>query len=393
MKFKKIFCAFLIFIVFFIQTPVYAQNEFKLPYPCRAYILADEVSGRSLLEKNADEKLPIASITKIMTMLILAEKIDNKEISLEDLVNTSENAWKMEPSKIFLEINEKLSVRDMLKGIAISSANDASVAIAEHISGTENEFVKIMNEKAKKLNMKNTHFSDCCGLDDKNNYSSARDITIMARELITKHKWIKKYTSTYEDKIKNGTYVLHNTNKLVRFYKECTGIKTGKTDKAGFCLCSSASKKNMNLIAICLGIPESSSYNGLRAREENCKQLLEYGFNSFTVLKKRIKPEEIRPVKILNGIKSEVKAEVENNPAILVKKGSSQNVKIDLNFYDNEVKAPIKKGQVLGKVIYSLKGNKILENDIIASEDVKKANFTFLFWAITKNFFAGIKIN
>ena len=399
-KIKEKFSLFLIFVVFsvpFFQLTSYAEKNFELPYACKSYVLMDETSGEILVENNSDEKLPIASLTKIMTMLILAEKVEKENLSLDDeIITTSEHAKSMEGSKIFLEVGEKMSLRDMLKAVALPSANDAAVAIAEYIAGTEEDFVALMNKKATQIGMTNTHFVNACGLHDDEHYASAKDVAIMARELLLNHSWIKKFTSVYSTKIRKDATDIYNTNKLVRFYKGCTGLKTGSTTEAGYCLAASATRGSdetndkMNLISVCLGIPyELGGVEGGKEREENCKYLLEYGFSSFRVLDEAINEEELKPIEVSRGEKQFVSIGLsDKGTPKLIRKGISSKIEKFIEL-DKNVDAPVEVGQIVGHVDYKIEGETILRKNIIAKESVDKVNFGFLFLSIIRNFFTG----
>lgn len=417
MKVKKIISLILLFTFLFNFSVFANESSFKLPddCDCKSYVLIDENSGKVLLENNSDEKFPIASLTKIMTMLLLAEKVERegKSSLTEETVTTSPHAKSMTGSKIFLDVDEQMSLEDMLKAIALSSGNDAAVAVAEHISGTEEDFVEAMNKKAKELGMENTHFVNACGLHHEKHYSSAKDVAIMSRELLLNHSWIKKYTSTYVDEVnisgKNGSrkHQCFNTNKLTgtvngrKNYEGCTGLKTGHTNEAGDCLCASATRKvddgkkshNMSLICVCLGASSlSGAFDGKIAREKICKQLLDYGFSSFKILDARIDEKELAPVKVFKGKKSLVSVGVdEKSTSVLVKKSSASEIEKSVEI-NEEINAPIEKGQVVGRVIYRLSGEQIAEQNIIAQEEVKRADFIFLFVSIVNNFFTGAQI-
>ena len=244
----------------------------------KASILIEQETGRVLQEKEADTKLPIASVTKIMTMLLIMEEIDGGRLTLADEVTVSEYAMSMGGSTMFLEAGEVLTVSDMLKGIAVASANDGCVAMAEHISGSTEAFISLMNKRAKELGMNNTNFVNTNGLDADGHYSSARDVAIMARELC-KHEKIFDYTTIWTDSLRDGKFELANTNKLVRFYRGATGLKTGSTDLAGCCLCASATRDGLSLISVVLGAPTS------KERFADASGLLDYGFANYRVVR------------------------------------------------------------------------------------------------------------
>ena len=253
---KTRICFFILSIIMLFTVTVKAENETFDGVDAKSYILMEQSTGRVLAESNPDEQLPIASVTKIMTMLLIMEAVDEGVITLNDMVTVSENAMSYGGSTMFLETGEQLSVNDMLKGIAVASANDGSVAMAEHLAGSESGFVEKMNTRAKELGMENTHFMNTNGLDEDNHYSSARDVAIMSRELL-KHPKITDYTSIWTDELRGGKFQLANTNKLIRFYTGANGLKTGSTSQALCCLSASAVRSDMQLIAVVLGAPTS----------------------------------------------------------------------------------------------------------------------------------------
>ena len=353
--------------------------------PSKSYILTDYRSGQVLYEKNADEKLPIASVTKIMTMLLVVEAIEEKKISLEDLVTATENAKPANgESSLWLEVGEKMSVRDLLKAVVINSANDAARTLAEYVAGSQEEFVVLMNEKAKKLNLKNTNFVNSTGLHEEEHYSSARDVSIMTKELL-KHKWILNYTSTIKGKLRNGAFGLSNTNAIMlQTYKGCNGLKTGYTEEAGYCLCTTAIRNNMTLCAISLGSTT------IKERTKTCTTLLDYGFNNFKPIKINMNEIEKKEIDVLKGKKKSVGCTCEEeDSSYLVKKTIAGKIKEDINVEEN-VKAPVKKGQILGSVDYvTEEGEKVYSRNIVACEDVEKFDFLYVFSRMFKSFFVG----
>ena len=337
-------------------------------------ILMEAESGEVLFEHNPDERLPIASVTKVMTLLLTLEAIDDGRLKLTDTVTVSENAASMGGSQAFMEAGEKMSVDDMLKAVTVSSCNDGAVALAEHIAGSEGEFVKKMNERAAELGMTSTEFINCTGLDDNGiHYSSARDVAIMSRELI-KHTLIFDYTTIWMDSIRNGEFTLANTNKLIRFYDGATGLKTGSTSKARFCLSATAERNGVKLIAVVLGAPTSAE------RFAAAKGMLDYGFSNFGVYYP--KNTELSPLKIWDGKKERVKVEINTSPRLL-KKGDETKIE-EITEIKKDIKAPIKKGDVLGKICYKIGERVIFENDIRASESVEKAEFFDVFFALLR---------
>ena len=297
---KARICFFVLCVVFVVTNTVRAENKTVEEVDAKSYILMEHSTGRVLAEDKADEKLPIASVTKIMTMLLIMEEIENKTLKWDDLVTVSDNAMSYGGSTMFLESGEQLPVSDMLKGIAVASANDGCVAMAEHIAGSESEFVTKMNEKAAQLGMNNTNFVNTNGLDEENHYSSARDVAIMSRELL-RYPEITKYTSIWTDELRGGKFQLANTNKLVRFYSGANGLKTGSTSAALCCLSASAKRDGMQLIAVVLGSPTSDK------RFSSARALLDYGFANYKIRKLISEGEELCDVDIVNGVDETIK--------------------------------------------------------------------------------------
>ncbi|MDE5852631.1 MAG: D-alanyl-D-alanine carboxypeptidase, partial [Oscillospiraceae bacterium] len=353
--------------------------------PAKSYFLMEMSTGQVLKENNADEKMPPASITKIMTMLLLMERIDLGEISMDDMVKTSEHANSMGGTQIWLEIGEQMSVADLLKATAVNSANDAAVAIAEYIAGTEDQFAELMNQRAQELGMKNTHFCNASGLDADGHLSTARDIAIMSKELL-KHPTITKYTSIYMDSLRGGKTELVNTNKMVRFYEGCNGLKTGTTDDAGSCLSCSAVRDKMTLIAVSMGSANSKD------RFNTCRSLLDYGFSSWSLVTPAIEDSEKHSINIINGQKDTAKVETDSdNSAMLLPKGSASKIEKKIEM-EESIEAPIEKGRCVGKISYMLNDKEISSQNLIVTEDVPSINFSFTLLSMVKNFFGGVKI-
>lgn len=334
-------------------------------------ILMDASSGKILYEKNIDERLPMASMTKIMSMLLIMENINNGNLSYTDKVLISKNASSMGGSQVFLTEGEEYKVEDLLKCIAVSSANDAVVAMAEKISGSESKFVEAMNNKAKELGLTNTNFTNPHGLDNENHYSSAKDMAILAKELL-KYEDILKFTSIYEDYLTkpDGSQVwLVNTNRLVRFYDGVDGLKTGYTTNAGYCLTATAKKNDLRLISVVMA---SSSGD---TRSKDTATLLTYGFNSFKNHIIYSKEMPLGEVKVLNGKLDKINVYLKDDATELLgvtekPNGYSFNIKVD------SIKAPIKKDTIIGKAeVIDGNSNIIREVDIIVKEDIQKASF------------------
>ncbi|WP_026487579.1 D-alanyl-D-alanine carboxypeptidase family protein [Caldanaerobius polysaccharolyticus] len=369
MKFRKIvFTIALVGMLFFnLLQPAFAQQDvpdFKLT--SKAAVLMDAASGKVLYEYNAHKRLPPASITKIMSMLLFMEAIDSGRIKVTDMVTASERASSMGGSQVYLAPGEEMSVDDLMKAIAIASGNDATVALAEYIAGTEEMFVKMMNKKAKELGLKDTHFVNSTGLPAKDHYTSAYDVAVISRELITKHPGVLKWTKIYLDTLRKGEFGLANTNKLVRFYRGADGIKTGSTNEAGFCLAATALRDGMRLISVVFGAPDS------KRRFDEASRLLDYGFASYKSYQVAGKGQVIRRLKVEKGLASEIQAVASDDLSVLIRKGEDESIKKKI-VLPQKVVAPVKKGQKLGEIIVYKSGVEVSRLPIIAGQSVKKA--------------------
>lgn len=338
-------------------------------------VIIEQDTGEVLYEKDARKKLPPASMTKIMTMLIIMEEIDKGNLKLDDKVMTSEYAASMGGSQIFLEPGEEMTVNEMLKGIAIASGNDASVAMAEKISGTEEAFVNLMNNKAKSLGLNDTHFKNPTGLPAADHYSSAYDMAIMGRELL-KHPLITKYTGTYEDYLRQNTekqFWLVNTNKLVRFYPGADGLKTGFTAEARYCLTATAKKNNMRVVSVIMGAPTS------KERNAQMSKLLDYAFNQYQVKQLIKQGDNVDQLSISKGKTKNVNVVTKSPVSVVMKKGEALN-KVTKNIkLKKDLQAPIKKGQVVGKLVLK-QGDRVLSTtDLVARNNIPKAKWYDLF--------------
>lgn len=335
-------------------------------------ILMEKETGQIIFEQNAHKRNAPASVTKIMTILLVVEAINAGSVSLKDVVTASANAAKMGGSQIFLEENEKMSLEELLKSVIVCSANDAAVALAEHLTGSENSFVNLMNEKAKELGMNDTVFSNCTGLPTTSEHlTSAYDIALMSRELI-KHKIVKKYTTIWMDKVRNGEFGITNTNKLVRFYNGATGLKTGFTDEAMFCLSATAERNGVEYIAVIMHAETSD------IRFEAAKALLNFAFSTYTI--EKVTPDEaIPPVSVEIGVNSHVQPVVSGNEFLLLKKKEVTGIK-KFVVLEKKLKAPVEKGQRLGTIkIQNQKGDLIKEVPLVAAEAVNKMNWQQIF--------------
>ena len=371
---KRLFAVIITAIIIFTLT----LNSFAADpeFDAKSYLLMEASTGRVLLENNADAPLPPASVTKIMTLLLVMEAIEDGKIKLEDMVSTSNNAASMGGSQVYLEPGEAMSVDEMIKCVVVSSANDAALALAEHIAGSEELFVEKMNERAAQLGMQNTKFENTNGLDDTTteHLTSARDIAIMSRELI-KHPKILEYSSIWMDTVRNGEFTLTNTNRLIRFYSGANGLKTGSTSKADFCISATALRDGMQLIAVVMGAPNRDT------RNEIAKKLLDYGFAGYSVA--GFEAGELEPIRLLGGIQKEVKLGY-NDFSCVIEKGKRDNIEKSITLPEN-VTAPIKKGDCVGRISYTLDGEELGSVDIVALENADKIGYSGVLTRILKN--------
>ena len=330
-------------------------------------ILIEQNSGQMLYGYNIHEKLHPASVTKVMSLLLIMEALDSGKITLDTQIPCSSNAASMGGSQIWLDTTETLSVNDMLKAIAVVSANDCVVSLAEYIGGTEEGFVQMMNNRAKELGMNDTTFKNCHGLDEDEHLTSAYDISLMSRELLSNHPSITNYSTIWTDTLRDGKSALSNTNKLVRNYSGCTGLKTGSTSLALFNLSASASRDGLSLIAVVMKSPTSA------LRFSNATALLDYGFSNYSYKSFGNKGEIVKNVDVTKGVSTNVNAVYEQSPSFLVKKGEESNVTYEINL-NNTVQSPVYQGQQLGTIKYSLNGSEIETVNLVAENSVEKIN-------------------
>ena len=326
-------------------------------------VLIEQNSGQVLYNQNMHEKLRPASVTKVMTILLIMEAIDSGKLSYTDKIPCSEKAAGMGGSQIWLDVREELTVDEMLKAICVVSANDCTVAMAEYLAGSEEAFVNQMNAKAKELGMNDTTFKNCHGIDEDGHVTSAYDIALMSRELLTKHPSITKYTTIYMDSLRDGKSSLVNTNKLVRNYKGATGLKTGSTSVALYNLSASATRNDLSLIAVIMKAPTSP------IRFAEAQKLLDYGFNNFEYKKLANENDLIKEISVDKGIENSVNAILENVSGVLIQKGQNKDIVQSVQLTDS-INAPVYAGQVLGNVTYSLNGNEIGKVNIVAEKSV-----------------------
>ena len=375
---KRILGALAAFALVLGMLPVRIQAV-ELDVAGKSAVLMDVETGTVLYEKNAHEKLSPASVTKVMTMLLIMEAIDSGKIGWDDMVTASEEAAAKGGSQVYLKVGETMSVRDMVKSIAVSSANDCACAMAEHLAGSESGFVEQMNAKAKELGMNDTNFVNCTGLDDgeaaENHKTSAYDIALMSRELLKNHPKIKEFTTIWMDTIRNGEFGLSNTNKLVRFYSGCTGLKTGFTSGAGYCLSASAKREGMELIAVVMGCETSKERNAA------CKQLLDYGFANFAYIAPALPEGAVVPVTL--GRADSVSAIVSGDTGLLIDKAQKNAVTTEITL-EEFLPAPVSQGQRLGTVTVKAGEQILAEVPLVAAESVERLRWGDLMVKVLK---------
>lgn len=350
-----------------INTSINVEDNNSLNLESGSAILIEQSTGQVLYSHNSHEKLRPASVTKVMSILLIMEQIDSGKLSYTDQIPCSENARSMGGSQIWLDTKETLTVDEMLKAICVVSANDCVVAMAEHIAGSEEAFVQMMNDKAKELGMNDTTFKNCHGIDEDGHETSAYDIALMSRELLTKHPDITKYTTIWMDSLRDGKSELVNTNKLIRNYKGATGLKTGSTSIALYNLSASATRDNLSLIAVIMKAPTT------KIRFAEAEKLLDYGFSNFQYSKFSNENDILKSISVQKGVKDSIDLAYETSVGALVKKGESKNVEQTINIPEI-ISAPINKGDVIGNIVYTIDGNEVAKVNIIANESVEKNN-------------------
>ena len=343
-------------------------NSGSLNLESTGAILIEQSSGQILYEQNSHEKLRPASVTKVMSILLIMEALDRGEITLDTLIPCSENARSMGGSQIWLDTRETLSVNDMLKAICVVSANDCTMAMAEYLAGSEEVFVERMNTRAKELGMNDTHFVNCHGIDEDNHITSAYDISLMSRELLINHPEITNYTTIYMDSLRDGKSELVNTNKLLRTYNGCTGLKTGSTGLALYNLSASATRDDLSLIAVVMHAPSTA------IRFAEAKKLLDYGFTNYSCVSFGKTGDVATTAEITKGTSQTVEAVFESSASVIIKKGLESSVTQNI-VLDENLEAPIVKGQKIGVANYTLNNEIIATVNLVANDDVKKSGF------------------
>lgn len=340
----------------------------------KSAILAERTSGQILYEQNSHERLPMASVTKIMTMLLGIEAVDSGKITMEDMVTVSEYASSMTGSRVFLSVNETISVSDLFKSIAVASGNDAAVALAEYLAGSESNFVEMMNRRVEELGLVDTHFTNCNGLPAENHYSSAYDLMMLSRELLS-HDAIRPFLTIWMDSLRDGSFTLANTNKLIRFYEGATGIKTGSTDEALFCISASAMRDDMELIAVVLGAPTS------KQRFADASSLLNMGFASYGVEQGVTQGEEMFVIPVEKGVAKRVSVVAAEDFSAVVKKEQKGQMTREITMPDR-ITAPVEQNQKIGEISFFLDGQKLGSAPLVSAAEVKKAGLLRMYQTV-----------
>ena len=396
---RKIYFAFLCICFFcmtevvratYVTIPTWSENalvetsgeigENFLDLSCESAILISQDTGEVLYEHNAHEKLRPASVTKVMTILLIMEEIDSGRLSYSDKIACSENASSMVGSQIWLDATEELTVDEMLKAICVVSANDCTVAMAEHIAGSEEMFVEKMNQRAKELGMNDTTFKNCHGIDEDGHETSSYDIALMSRELLKNHPEITKYTTIWMDSLRDGKSELVNTNKLIKNYHGATGLKTGSTSLALFNLSASATRENLSLIAVVMRAPTT------KERFSCARKLLDYGFSNYQYKKLAEKDCEVMKVPVMKGTEAEVAVKYSDSVGKVMKKKEDGNVEQEV-IINGDIIAPIQKGDVLGKVFYRVNGEEVASVELVADSSVEKLSFFNMGKRVVKKWF------
>ena len=348
-----------------INTSINVEDNNSLNLESGSAILIEQSTGQVLYSHNSHEKLRPASVTKIMSILLIMEQIDSGRLSYTEQIPCSENARSMGGSQIWLDTKETLTVDEMLKAICVVSANDCVVAMAEHIAGSEEAFVQMMNDKAKELGMNDTTFKNCHGIDEDGHVTSAYDIALMSRELLSNHPDITKYTTIWMDSLRDGKSQLVNTNKLIRTYKGITGLTTGSTSLALYNLSASATRDNLSLIAVIMKAPST------KVRFAEASKLLDYGFSKFSFKNFGNKNDVIQNVNVSKGVKNTVNAILEDNAGTLIEKGKENQITQNITI-NNNIQAPLKKGDKIGEVTFTLDGQTLATTNLVAENNIDK---------------------
>ena len=376
-------CFLVILIMISCSLTTFADGEEVIPastdtqISAKSAILIEASTGQVLFEKDAQNPLPIGTLNKIMTVLLVSEAVDNKKLALTDMITTSSYANSMKQAVIWLNVGEKMCVEDLLKGVIIGNANDASVALAEAVAGSEESFVVKMNQRAKELGMSNTNFKNCTGYDVENQRSSAYDVALMSRELI-KHSWLNKYMTCWMDQLRNGATSIVNTNTLVKNYDGIIGIKAGYSDAALNCLCAAATRENVTYIAVVLGCTDKDS------RFAEAKKLLNLGFSNYQVKSPNVPSDLLKPVRVKGGTSRLVNIQAENLANVVVPNGTYKDITNKVTIPE-EIQAPVKANQVIGEISFYRGEKLIYKTNLIAVNEVEKMTFFKAFGVLMQN--------
>ena len=381
------FCILSLSMLFPISVSAEGENETELIPGAISGVLMEANSGEIVFQKEMDKEVSVASMTKMVAQILILDAIRNEKISWDDVVTVSQNAADMGGSQIYLSVGEKISIKDLMKGISMASANDATVQMAEVLAGSENAFVKLMNEKVQDLGLKHTVFKNCTGLDEEGHYSSAYDMAMIARELVVNYPEILEFSSVYEDYLRENTenkFWLVNTNKLVRFYEGADGLKTGHTDAAKYCLAATAKKEDLRFIAIVLGEEDS------KVRNQEVMSLLDYGFNHYQMNLIKSKDQVLKKIPVDKATKTEISLVPVHDIGVLSKK-SDNSRKYTYDVEVNSFKFPVKEGDIVGKVVVKDKdkNKKITSVDLTVLEDIDSLSYIELFYKGFKDLFSG----
>lgn len=375
---KKFICILLAFL--FISAFLPLSPAARAEGTAKAEILIEADTMQVLSSSNSDEKLPMASVTKIMSLLLWAEAIEDGSLTLEERVKATAAVQDADGSTIWLAVGEEMTVAELIEAVIVASANDACIALAEHTAGSEAQFVKLMNSRAKELGMTNTHYTNCVGYDDSGHYSTAHDIAIVTAELM-KHEVYRGWFLTWLDYLRGGATQLVNTNKMIRYYDGILGGKTGTTDNAGCCLSVCAQRGDMKLIAVVLGCEDDDS------RFDSAEALLDYGFESFQKFTPEVDNSKLTPITVLFGTQNAVQPIVEQNGSeCIIKKGTAASVEYEYTFVE-QVEAPVEKGDFLGEYLVKADGVEVFRSDIVAAHDIEHISFWYCFMEILGQLF------
>lgn len=363
---------------FVLSFPICANAAENKKINVKSSILMSLDTGDVIKQNNAYEHLSLASVTKLMSILLILEAIDSGKIKLTDEVAATENAVSKGGSQIWLEVGEKMSVNDLFKAVVIASANDACTLLGEYVAGSDSAFVDMMNKRVETLGLKNSHFENCTGLDDEitNHYSCAYDLAVIAKEVM-KHKLILKYSTVWLDSLRNGKTELNNTNKMINKYNGMTGLKTGTTSNAGFCLCATATRDGISFVSVVLGAQTSDERFALT------QELLDYGFANYKLDNIKIDNSKLKTVKVKNGVDKSITPKCELNKKLLLPKNSDK-ITYEYSFLD-EVKAPVKKGDKLGVITVYSGNKKISSIELKSDKNIKSVTFLYIFKKMFNN--------